>query len=67
MLCVSILSVVFCVICSLLMFWLMFMGRVFVIFSASCLLYSAGSGVSTCCFVWVDNEIVCLCPSTYFM
>ena len=30
--------------------------------SVSCVLYSAGSGVNAGCFVWVEMELVLLCP-----
>ena len=59
-------------------FWLMFMGSVMLsIFSSSCVLYSAESGVRRVhvvlsgmrmrLFVWIENEIVCLCPCMYFL
>ena len=44
------------------------LGLMLSICSSSCVLYSARSGVkSTCCFVWVENEVVCLSPCMYFM
>ena len=53
-----------------LVFGFMFIDRV-VFFSwiARCVLYSAGSSVkkSACCFVYIANEVVYLCPCLYFM
>ena len=50
-------------------FGLMFMGNVVLyICSTSCVLYSAGSGVKRVhVFVWVENEVICLCPCMYFL
>ena len=47
---------------------LMFMGSVMLsICGSSCVLYSAASGENACCFVCVENEVVCLCPCMYFL
>ena len=35
------------------------------IYSSSCKLYCAGSEESACCFVWVENGVVCLSPYMY--
>ena len=62
---VAILSAVFCVICSLALYVASIVSFCFPhVIDVNTLTICEGSA---CCFVWIENEIDCLCPCMHFL